>query len=137
MRRKIGRARERGAAAIEFAITVPVLVAIVFGTIDWGYYFFHREIVVNASREGARVGTLKFDPPLVATDEAKSAAQKYLTAARLVRTASIETAFNADGGACPANTSCVRITYDLGGSVSGFLGSLIPSEIVAYSQMRK
>jgi hypothetical protein len=133
------RRRERGAAAVEFAITVPVLVAIVFGTIDWGAYFFQREIVVNASREGARVGTLKFDAPLDAAVEAKSAAQAYLEAAHLLRPATIETAFNADDppGPCPSNTSCLRITYDLGGSATGFLGSLVPSQIVAYSQMRK
>lgn len=129
--------RERGAAAVEFAILLPVLVAIVFGTIDWGSYFFQREIVVNASREGARVGTLKFDPPLDAATEAEKTAQAYLTAARLLRPATIETEFNAVGGACPANTSCLQITYDLGGSATGFLGSLIPSQIVAYSQMRK
>jgi Flp pilus assembly protein TadG len=139
MRRATGKVRERGAAAVEFAVTVPVLLAIVFGTIDWGYYFFHREIVVNAAREGARAGTLKYDDPSLAAAEAQRIAQKYLTDAGLLRPATIDTQHGADGvSTCdPDTTSCLQITYQLGGSVTGFLGKLVPAQIVAYSQMRK
>jgi Flp pilus assembly protein TadG len=137
MRRPNRPTAHRGAAAVEFAIVLPVLIGIVFGTIDWGYYFFTREIVVNAAREGARVGTLRFDPPLDAGTEASTAAQSYLTSARLTRPTTIQTGVNADGGPCPVNSSCVRITYAIGGSVTGFLGTLVPLQIVAYAQMRR
>jgi Flp pilus assembly protein TadG len=124
---------QRGAAAVEFAIILPVLIAILCGTIDWGYYFFTRSVVVNASREGARTGTLHFLLPETAEDEAEKAALKYLKAASLDGDAVVQI----NGEACPETSSCVRITYDHGGSLTGFLGSFVPSSIVAYAEMRK
>jgi Flp pilus assembly protein TadG len=137
MQRAWTRRTERGAAAVEFAIVLPVLIALLCGTIDWGYYFFTRSIVVNASREGARTGTLQFALPATPEDEAAKAALNYLVAAKLDGDAVVQTDVSVDGGACPANSSCVRITYENGGSVTGFLGSLVPSPIVAYAEMRK
>jgi Flp pilus assembly protein TadG len=129
---------ERGAAALEFAIVLPVLLAILCGTIDWGYYFFTREVVVNASREGARVGTLQFAAGKDPSTEAKTAAQNYLNGAlSSPLTATITTDSNAQGSACPATSSCVRIDYPIGGSITGFLGPFIPTSIVAYAEMRK
>jgi Flp pilus assembly protein TadG len=136
MQRLITRT-QRGAAAVEFAILLPLLLAILCGTIDWGYYFFTREVVVNASREGARVGTLQFAPGKIPRDEAKTAAQAYLNGALpRARAATITTGTNAQGSDCPASSSCVRIDYPIGGSITGFLGPLIPSSIVAYAEMR-
>ncbi len=132
------RFHERGAAVVEFAIVLPLLLAILCGTIDWGYYFFTREVVVNASREGARVGTLQFAAGKNAQTEAKNAAQAYLDGALpKAQTATITTANNAQGSACPSTSSCIRIDYPIGGSITGFLGPLIPSSIVAYAEMRK
>lgn len=69
-------ATARGVAAVEFALVVPVLIALLFGTIEWGRYFYVRESVVHAAREGARGGTL-----LGATSvTACGAAQAYLDA---------------------------------------------------------
>lgn len=137
MRRPRSTPKPRGAAAVEFAVVLPVLIAILCGTIDWGYYFFTREIVINASREGARVGTLQFGAGFDPRTEAENAAREYLDDASLDPTkATIQTGVNASGGACLANSSCVRIEYDLGGSITGFTGSFVPSSIVAYAQMR-
>jgi Flp pilus assembly protein TadG len=130
------RRGERGAAAVEFAIVLPVLIAILCGTIDWGYYFFTREIVVNASREGARVGTLQFAEGTEPTEEAEAAARHYLEAS-LDGDATITTSVNAGGGDCPEVSSCVLITYTTGGGVTGFLGTFIPTSIIAYAEMRK
>jgi Flp pilus assembly protein TadG len=134
MRARGGRG-ERGAAAVEFAILLPVLIAIVCGTIDWGYYFFQREILVNASREGARTGSLQ---GMTSTD-AVTAAESYIKASLDLSRATVATNVNGSGGACPATppTSCLRITYTTGGSVTGFLGSLVPTSIVAYAEMRR
>jgi Flp pilus assembly protein TadG len=138
MRRLKRHLPERGAAAVEFAIVLPVLLTILCGTIDWGYYFFTREVVVNASREGARVGTLQFAAGKNPRTEAEKAAQDYLNGAlSSALTATITTDSNAQGAACPATSSCVRIDYPIGGSITGFLGPLIPKSIVAYAEMRK
>jgi Flp pilus assembly protein TadG len=45
--------------AVEFALVLPLLLLLVLGGIDWGYYFFAGEIVANAAREGARAGSLE------------------------------------------------------------------------------
>ena len=47
---------QRGAAAIEFAILLPVLVLLLFGTIEFGLLLFNKQVITNASREGARAG---------------------------------------------------------------------------------
>jgi hypothetical protein len=92
---------------------------------------------VNASREGARVGTLQFEDEDAGPTEAAAAARRYIAASLDVAAASIATDVGGDGGACPEQSSCVRITYDTGGGVTGFLGSLVPTSIVAYAEMRK
>lgn len=52
------RRKERGAAAVEFALCVPFLVLIVFGSIDFGLAVQARTSVGNAAREGVRVASL-------------------------------------------------------------------------------
>ena len=44
----------RGANAIEFALLLPVLIALVAGVLDFGVYFDTRRDVVNAARDGTR-----------------------------------------------------------------------------------
>ena len=48
------RKREDGAAAVEFALVVPIFVAIVFGIIQYGFYFWTAETANSAAREAAR-----------------------------------------------------------------------------------
>lgn len=47
-------ARERGAAAVEMAIVLPVLILILGGIIDFGRAFYTQVIITNGAREGAR-----------------------------------------------------------------------------------
>ena len=49
---------ERGAELIEFALVFPLLMMVVLGTVDFAFVFQRNEVVTNAAREGARVGTL-------------------------------------------------------------------------------
>ena len=53
---------ERGAVAAEFAILLPVLLLIVFGIIEFGMMMYGREVVTNATREGARAGIVQGPP---------------------------------------------------------------------------
>lgn len=46
--------RQKGAAAVEFAIFLPLLVLLVFGTIEFGLMFYNKQVLTNASREAAR-----------------------------------------------------------------------------------
>ena len=47
---------QKGVAAVEFAIVLPFLVLLVFGTIEFGLMFYNKQVITNASREGARAG---------------------------------------------------------------------------------
>ena len=49
-----GRAADRGAAAVEFALVVPVLFLLVFGIMDYGRLFFDSVSLRQGAREAAR-----------------------------------------------------------------------------------
>ncbi len=46
----------RGVAAVELAICLPILIVLVFGSIEVGLLFYNEQVITNASREGARAG---------------------------------------------------------------------------------
>jgi Flp pilus assembly protein TadG len=48
------RARERGAVAVEFALSLFFLVPLLLGTLDYGYYFWVGVNAMEAARAGAR-----------------------------------------------------------------------------------
>lgn len=52
------RRDDRGAAAVEFAIVLPLLVVLVFGIIDFGRLFYAQITVTQAAREGSRLAAL-------------------------------------------------------------------------------
>jgi Flp pilus assembly protein TadG len=52
-----GRA-ERGAAAVEFALLLPLLVALLFGFVEFGIAFNTKIQATNAAREGARIAVV-------------------------------------------------------------------------------
>lgn len=54
---KLFSREERGGYAVEFAIIMPVFLLLVFGIVDFGHAWYMRQMMVNASREGARYGT--------------------------------------------------------------------------------
>ena len=51
-----GRCRSRGAALVEFALVVPVVMMLVFGTIEGGFYLGDSNVVSRAVQRSARVG---------------------------------------------------------------------------------
>ncbi len=60
MRRK--NRNQRGTAAIEFALVLPILVLLVLGIIEFSVALYDKAVITNASREGARTGILFRDP---------------------------------------------------------------------------
>ncbi len=56
---------ENGAAAVEFAIILPLLVIFLFGIIEFSLMFYDKAVITNASREGARRGILFTPAPRV------------------------------------------------------------------------
>jgi Flp pilus assembly protein TadG len=46
--------RRRGNAILDAAFVLPVLLALTFGSIEYGYFFFVKHSLQGAAREGAR-----------------------------------------------------------------------------------
>ena len=51
-------ATERGAALVELAMVLPLLLVVIAGIVDFGFAFQRYEVITNAAREGARLGSL-------------------------------------------------------------------------------
>lgn len=59
-----------GAAVIEFAFVLPVLLILFFGIIEFSVALFNKAILTNASREAARSGIVYVGPNTTLTNEA-------------------------------------------------------------------
>lgn len=55
---RASRDDERGAAAVEFALVVPILVALLFGIISYGYMLSFRQGISQGAAEGARAAAV-------------------------------------------------------------------------------
>jgi len=76
MRRWVQRARrEDGAALIEAAFTLPIMLFVCIGILEFGRAYQAWQIVTNASREGARIAVLPEYPNASVTARVKT----YLT----------------------------------------------------------
>ncbi len=53
---------QRGGAAVEFALVLPLLAIILFGTFDLALLFYNKQVITNASREVARSRIVEIDP---------------------------------------------------------------------------
>jgi Flp pilus assembly protein TadG len=51
LRRRRG---QEGAAAVEFALILPILMLLTLGALDLGHMYYIDHLITNASREGAR-----------------------------------------------------------------------------------
>lgn len=67
---------QRGAAAVEFGLILPLLLAVVLGIMDYGYVYFVQLTMTNAAREGARKGAVADEATAAA--EAEAAARAYM-----------------------------------------------------------
>ena len=50
---------QRGTAVVEMAVVTPLLLALVFGVIEFGWVFMVRQTLANAAREGCRTAVLQ------------------------------------------------------------------------------
>jgi Flp pilus assembly protein TadG len=56
MKKKIIIKDQKGAVVVEFAIVAPLLVLLVIGICEFGLLWYNSQVIINASREGARAG---------------------------------------------------------------------------------
>jgi Flp pilus assembly protein TadG len=111
IRRWLARARrDEGAALIEAALTLPLMLLICIGILEFGRAYQAWQVVTNASREGARVAVL----PGVSDEAVTARVQAYLQAGALDKAAAatvvIANTTVAIGGT-NASASSVRVNY--------------------------
>jgi len=110
------QARDRGAAAIEFALLFPLLMLIVFGTIDFGRALNAQITLTQAAREGVRLDALG-NPNVKAQTQA---AATGLSPVNVAVTA-------CPPGAAPTTNAVVNVSYQFNfvtpvGAIAGLFG---------------
>lgn len=130
--RRLSRQRTEspGASAVEFALVLPLLVLLVMGIIDWGFYFYSEQIVVNAAREGARAGSLEAPSDAMAQADAAAAATTYLANGGLDAAKSLVTVTVAE------DSVRVNVRYTTG-SLTGLSDLVLPTAASANAEMRR
>ena len=53
---------EKGQAMVEFALVLPLLLALLCGIVDFGWLYYNQITLNNAAREGARYAVIHYDP---------------------------------------------------------------------------
>jgi Flp pilus assembly protein TadG len=110
----------RGVAAVELAICLPILMLLVCGSIEFGLLFYNQQVITNASREGVRAGITGE----MTDDEIKNIVQTYcngnlinLNGANDLQ-ANAVTVFAPDGD----NDLAVSVNYNYNFLFAGILG---------------
>ena len=89
---------ERGAALLEVALTLPLLLFVCIGILEFGRAYQHWQVLTNAAREGARIAVL----PGIDDDDVRVRVREYMDIGQLPK----------------ANDSTVTIDIDSDESVS-------------------
>ena len=118
------RKRQRGAAAVEFAIILPVLLFMLLGVVDFGVFFGQNISLQSAAREGARQGITQ-GPVITSTEQARG----------LLDNSKLQIAFKVDtSSGAPGNmVVCVRYPQS---SLTGFFAFALNGVSQAKTVMR-
>lgn len=96
---------QRGAVAVEFALILPVLLLILFGTIEFGRVWSQYQVFQGAAREGARCAAVAASSNCVIQDHINGASGAYTpatTASVRVGTGTIVAATDSSAGCTDA-----------------------------------
>ncbi len=114
------RSRQRGAAAVEFALVFPLLVLLVMGIIDFGWMLMKANLVNNAARDSVRIASLNgpytevkqtLDNGLGAAGIELSDVTSVITCSNASGTPCDGTATSFDTNAGSGSTVIVRVSY--------------------------
>jgi Flp pilus assembly protein TadG len=133
------REQHRGQALVEFAMILPVFFLIVAGMFDFGLGIYSDLTLVNAAREGARLGVI--DPGnTTAIEERVRAMANNLDASKLDVEIACERASGSVFTACtnpkwlPGDATRVTVRYDYTAFFPLLFGTEIP--LSSESKMR-
>ncbi|PTB17804.1 pilus assembly protein TadE [Trinickia symbiotica] len=126
-RHPLKRSRNQtGAALVEFAIVLPLLLLVMFGIIEFSLALYDKVVITNASREAARAGIVLASPKAT-TAQIQQVATNYCSNYLISLGSSARTCPAANVSVSGAqgtfgNPLTVTVTYTFTGLV---LGSLI------------
>jgi len=104
-------AGQRGAALLEVAMTLPLLLLVSVGIFEFGRAFQTWQVLTNAAREGARVAVL----PNAAASTVQQRVRSYMQSGQLpgynTATVSVDSNGSISMGAGNASASVVTVTY--------------------------
>ena len=107
--RIIRRQKERGAALLETAITIPIVLLISVGIFEFGRAYQTWQVLTNAAREGARISILSGKTD----EEVRAAVTKYMSVGGLeTADVTINLDRNVDLGANNASQVTVLFPYN-------------------------
>lgn len=122
VRRPSARRAEQGVASVEFALLLPLLMALLMGTVELGLVLYDKAVITHASREGARAGIVLRNPKL-SEGEIRSIVLQHTDAALIsLLPADVPqvTVLQSNPAAYP-NTLQVSVQYSFRGLVLGGL----------------
>ncbi len=136
-RTRCGGQRRRGAALVEFAIVLPLLLTVLFGIIEFGQLFKVRLSAQQAAREACRIAVLQStSKPYTSTSgPVMQKIQQIMTAAGVKTYNSGMVQITEDTVANPAVSITITVPYqDV--KLTGFL-HVISKNIAGSCSMRK
>jgi Flp pilus assembly protein TadG len=71
------RKDQDGVAAVEFSLLALTFIFIIGVVVDFGHYLYLRQVLTNASREGARYGSVYGNPRISGTEIQNYIQQKF------------------------------------------------------------
>ena len=153
--RRTGRRKDdQGAAALEFALIVPILTVLVFAVIAFGYMLSFRQAMSQAAAEGGRAAAVQIGG--TSTAERKAAALAAVNDAldsygvKCTSGGALTHSGGASGtcaitiGGCtsgPADAQCAKVTLDYPYSDNALIpglgiNALLPDNLVYKTEVR-
>jgi Flp pilus assembly protein TadG len=99
---------QRGAALIEFAIILPVMLVLLLGITEFGFLLYNKAMITNASREGARAAIL-FDEPRLNEADIATVVNNYCQD-HLITFGSATPVTDAVPDTCPDSGASITVT---------------------------
>jgi Flp pilus assembly protein TadG len=122
--------REDGAALLEAALTLPIMLLVCVGILEFGRAYQAWQVVTNASREGARVAVL----PGISDESVEARVRTYLQNGALDAAADADvtiTNTTVSIGGTTASAASVQVDYPFQFMVLGPVAELVVKDSTA------
>ncbi len=113
------RPEEDGNAALEFALVLPFLLAILMGMVEFGRVLFNQQVITNAARDASRASATDFEPYIDAANRVlgpahiPSPALSCTTSPSAGETSICQTTVTIPVGAATTDAHQVAIAYNI------------------------